>query len=52
MLFRSEHIDEIYGEFKAIDQAMDRLRTGDLCLILIDQVDEALAHIMQKVNRI
>jgi hypothetical protein len=23
-----------------------------LCLILIDQVEEALAHIMQKVNRV
>ena len=49
---RTEHIDEIYGEFKAIDQAMDRLRSGDLCLILIDQVEEALAHIMHKVNRV
>jgi cyanophycin synthetase len=48
---RTAQIDEIYGEFKAIDQAMDRLRSGDLCLILIDQVEEALAHIMQKVNR-
>jgi cyanophycin synthetase len=49
---RTEQVDEIYGEFKAIDQAMDRLRAGDLCLILIDQVEEALAHIMQKVNRV
>ncbi len=49
---RTEQVDEIYGEFKAIDQAMDRLRAGDLCLILIDQVEEALAHIMHKVNRV
>ncbi len=49
---RTEQVDEIYGEFKAIDQAMDRLRSGDLCLILIDQVEEALAHIMHKVNRV
>ena len=47
---RTSKVDEIYGEFKAIDEAMDRLRSGDLCLILIDQVDEALAHIMQRVN--
>ncbi|MEY2804267.1 MAG: cyanophycin synthetase [Pseudomonadota bacterium] len=49
---RTEQIEEIHGEFKAIDQAMDRLRSGDLCLILIDQVEEALAHIMHKVNRV
>jgi cyanophycin synthetase len=48
---KTEHIDEIYGEFKAIDQAMDRLRSGDLCLILIDQVEEALSHIMHKVHQ-
>ncbi len=48
---RTEQIEEIHGEFKAIDQAMDKLRSGDLCLILIDQVEEALAHIMHKVNR-
>ena len=48
---KTEQVDEIYGEFKAIDQAMDRLRSGDLCLILIDQVEEALGHIMHKVNQ-
>jgi cyanophycin synthetase len=47
---RTSHIDEIHGEFLAIDRAMDRLQKGDLCLILIDQVDEALAHITQRVN--
>ena len=47
---RTSKVDEIYGEFKAIDEAMDRLKSGDLCLILIDQVDEALAHIMRRVN--
>jgi hypothetical protein len=30
---------------------MDRLRSGDLCLILIDQVEEALSHIMHKVHQ-
>ena len=47
---RTKHIDEIHGEFLAIDRAMDRLTRGDLCLILIDQVEEALAHITRRVN--
>ena len=33
----------------AIDRALERLQPGDLCLILIDQVDEALAHLAQRV---
>ena len=37
------------GEFIAIDTSLSRLQAGDLCLILIDQVDEALAHIAQRV---
>lgn len=40
---------EINGEFLAIDTALARLAVGDVCLILIDQVDEALAHIAQRV---
>ena len=40
---------EIRGEFVAIDTALARLEPGDLCLILIDQVDEALAHIASRV---
>ena len=47
---RTQHIDEIHGEFLAIDRALERLNSGDLCLILIDQVEEALAHITQRVN--
>lgn len=46
---RTSHVEEINGEFVAIDRALSRLDTGDLCLILIDQVDEALAHIAQRV---
>ncbi|MFM2089378.1 MAG: cyanophycin synthetase, partial [Pseudomonadota bacterium] len=46
---RTSHIDEINGEFVAIDKALARLKEGDLCLILIDQVEEALAHIAQRV---
>ncbi|MEY4342087.1 MAG: cyanophycin synthetase [Pseudomonadota bacterium] len=48
---RTRQIDEIYGEFLAIDKAMERLNQGDLCLILIDQVEEALAHITQRVEQ-
>jgi len=47
---RATKIDEIRGEFLAIDTALSRLSEGDLCLILIDQVDEALAHIAQRVK--
>jgi len=46
---RTSHVEEIYGEFVAIDRALERLSDGDLCLILIDQVDEALAHIAKRV---
>ena len=46
---KTSRIDEINGEFIAIDLAMDRLEAGDLCLILIDQVEEALAHIAKRV---
>ena len=46
---RTRRIDEITGEFKAIDLALGRLQPGDLCLILIDQVEEALAHIAKRV---
>ncbi len=42
---RTRRIDEIRGEFVAIDTALARLQPGDLCLILIDQVQEALAHL-------
>lgn len=46
---RTGHVEEINGEFVAIDRALSRLEAGDLCLILIDQVDAALAHIKQRV---
>jgi cyanophycin synthetase len=49
---RTRQVDEIYGEFLAIDKAMERLNQGDLCLILIDQVEEALAHITQRVEAV
>jgi cyanophycin synthetase len=40
---------EIFGEFLAIDTALATLKEGDLCLILIDQIEEALAHIGKRV---
>jgi cyanophycin synthetase len=46
---RTKRIDTITGEFVAIDTALSRLQAGDLCLILIDQVEEALAHIAQRI---
>jgi cyanophycin synthetase len=46
---RAKAVDEIRGEFPAIDLALSRLQAGDLCLVLIDQVDEALAYIGKRV---
>jgi cyanophycin synthetase len=46
---RARVVEEIRGEFLAIDTALERLRPGDLCLILIDQVEEALAHIQRRI---
>ena len=40
---------EVFGEFLAIDTALASLKDGDLCLILIDQIEEALAHIGKRV---
>ncbi|MEO1766154.1 cyanophycin synthetase [Thiobacter aerophilum] len=46
---RATRIEEIRGEFAAIDHALDHLEPGDLCLILVDQVDEALAHLQNRI---
>jgi len=40
---------EVYGEFLAIDTALASLKEGELCLILIDQIEEALVHIGKRV---
>ena len=34
----------------AIDAALGRLQPGDLCLVLVDQVEEALAHLQKRVS--
>ena len=46
---RTRRIDEIRGEFLAIDTALARLQSGDLCLVLVDQVQEALDHLAARV---
>ncbi len=46
---RTATVSEIYGEFLAIDTALARLVPGELCLILIDQIEEALAHITLRI---
>jgi cyanophycin synthetase len=45
---RTQRVDTIQGEFLAIDTALARLQPGDLCLVLVDQVHEALAHLQQR----
>lgn len=46
---RASHVEEIRGEFIAIDRALAMLRPGDQCLVLVDQVQEALAHLSARV---
>jgi len=47
---RAQQVTEVHGEFKAIDQALDQLDVGDLCLVLVDQVEAALAHLAARVQ--
>ena len=47
---RTKKIQEIHGEFLAIDTALAGLKPGELCLILIDQVQEALDHIAKRIT--
>jgi len=46
---RTTTIEEVRGEFLAIDNALKRLDSGDLCLVLVDQVESALDHIKQRI---
>jgi len=46
---RVRKISEIRGEFKAIDTALTNLEAGELCLILIDQVEQALGYIHSRI---
>jgi cyanophycin synthetase len=47
---RTTHVEEIRGEFAAIDRALERLEPGDLGLLLVDQVEAALAHLGERVR--
>ena len=49
---RVSTVDEIRGELLAIDTALARIRPGDLCLILIDQVEVALDHIARRLAEV
>ncbi|MBI4988148.1 MAG: cyanophycin synthetase [Rhodocyclales bacterium] len=49
---RAKAVEEIRGEFLAIDTALARIQPGELCLILIDQVEEALAHIAGRLAEV
>ncbi|PTR10008.1 cyanophycin synthetase [Nitrosospira sp. Nsp5] len=46
---RTRDVKEIRGEFVAIDTAFANLKAGELCLILVDQVEEALGYITKRV---
>jgi len=48
---RTQTISEWKGEFRAIDFSLNRLNPGDLGLLLIDQVDEALAFLEQRIEQ-
>jgi cyanophycin synthetase len=45
---RTQRVDTIQGEFLAIDTALERLHPGELCLVLVDQVKEALEHLQRR----
>ena len=47
---RVHDVDSIIGEQKAIRMALDKLEKNDLCLILIDQVEESLNFILNQIQ--
>ncbi len=47
---RTREVHEVQGELKAIDLALASLEQDELCLILVDQVELALAHIASQVQ--
>ncbi|MCO5101043.1 MAG: cyanophycin synthetase [Burkholderiaceae bacterium] len=48
---RASAVRAIRGEFAAIDAALDALAPGRLCVILVDQVEAALAYIERRIAR-
>ncbi len=47
---RASHVEEIRGEFIAIDRGLEMLKPGDQCLVLVDQVEEALEHLQKRIS--
>jgi cyanophycin synthetase len=47
---RASHVEELRGEFIAIDRGLAMLKAGDQCLVLVDQVQEALDHLKLRVT--
>ena len=47
---RVTNIEDVYGEFKAIDRALEKLQPGDVCLVLIDQIQESMAHVQMRMQ--
>lgn len=48
---RTKRVRSIRGEFAAIDAALDETVPGDLCVLLVDQVEAALARIEERIGR-
>lgn len=48
---RTRTVRAIRGEFAAIDAALDGLAAGELCIVLVDQIEQALAHIGDRSAR-
>lgn len=46
---RTQKISEIVGESIAIDAALSNLKDGELCLILVDQVEQSLGQINNRI---
>ena len=46
---RAKVIEDINDEILAIDAALSQVKEGDLCLLLIDQVDRTLDYISKKI---
>lgn len=46
---RTQKVSEIVGEAIAIDAALSNLQDGELCLILVDQVEQSLGQINNRI---
>jgi cyanophycin synthetase len=47
---KTKRVKEIQGECLAIDTALSDVAPGDICLILIDQIDKSLTYLKQKIQ--